>query len=136
MSAPGAEPLAATAATAISDTIAAWGKFQAGAGLDATWRLAREANELLSETEPWKLDPGPEVDAVLGDALEALRLVALLGAPAMPEAMTTAWSRLGLEGRPDEQVIGERWKPFERAAETTSPSVDRKAAAAQMAAFG
>lgn len=35
-----------------------------------------------------------------------------------------------------EQVIGERWKPFERAAETTSPSVDRKAAAAQMAAFG
>ncbi len=35
-----------------------------------------------------------------------------------------------------EQVIGERWKPFERAAATTSPSVDRKAAAAQMAALG
>lgn len=35
-----------------------------------------------------------------------------------------------------EQVIGERWKPFERAAETTGPSVDRKAAAAQTAAFG
>ena len=27
-----------------------------------------------------------------------------------------------------EQVIGERWKPYERAAETAGPSVDRKAA--------
>ncbi len=35
-----------------------------------------------------------------------------------------------------EQVIGERWKPFERAAETTGPSLDRKAASVQMAAFG
>lgn len=35
-----------------------------------------------------------------------------------------------------EQVIGECWKPFERAVESTGPSVDRKAAAAQMAAFG
>ena len=35
-----------------------------------------------------------------------------------------------------EQVIGERWKPFERATETTAASVDRKAAAVQMAAFG
>ena len=35
-----------------------------------------------------------------------------------------------------EQVIGERWKPFERAAETSGPSLDRKAASLQMAAFG
>ena len=32
----------------------------------------------------WKLDPGPRVDAVLGDALEALRIVAVLASPAVP----------------------------------------------------
>ena len=35
-----------------------------------------------------------------------------------------------------EQVVGERWKPFERHVENPGQSVDRKAADAQMAAFG
>lgn len=35
-----------------------------------------------------------------------------------------------------EHVIGEKWKPFERAVENPGQSVDRKAAAMQMAAFG
>ena len=35
-----------------------------------------------------------------------------------------------------EQVVGERWKPFERAAEHPGQAVDRKAAEMQMAAFG
>ena len=53
--------------------------------LEATWRLIREANALLEATEPWKAEPGPEVDGVLGDALEALRLVAILASPALAE---------------------------------------------------
>ncbi|MFT4118297.1 hypothetical protein [Bradyrhizobium sp.] len=35
-----------------------------------------------------------------------------------------------------EQVVGERWKPFERPADNVGQAVDRKAAQAQMAAFG
>jgi hypothetical protein len=35
-----------------------------------------------------------------------------------------------------EQVVGGRWKPFERPAEATRSTVDRKAAELQMAAFG
>lgn len=35
-----------------------------------------------------------------------------------------------------EQVVGECWKPFERAAENPGHAVDRKAAEMQMAAFG
>ena len=35
-----------------------------------------------------------------------------------------------------EQVVGERWKPFERAADLSAPTLDRKAAEVQMAAFG
>ena len=35
-----------------------------------------------------------------------------------------------------EQVVGEKWKPFERAVENPGQSLDRKAAELQMAAFG
>jgi len=35
-----------------------------------------------------------------------------------------------------EQVVGERWKPFERPADPAAPTLDRKAAEIQMAAFG
>lgn len=35
-----------------------------------------------------------------------------------------------------EQVVGERWKPFERPADPAAPTLDRKAAEVQMAVFG
>ncbi len=41
-----------------------------------------------------------EVDAVLGDALEALRIVSLLATPAMPTACAEVWRRIGLTGAP------------------------------------
>ena len=46
--------------------------------------------------------------------------------------------RMAAEGavRAYEQVVGESWKPFERPAENIGATVDRKAAEAQMAAFG
>ena len=44
--------------------------------LEATWRLIRETNAYLEANEPWKAEPGAAVDAVMGDALEALRIVA------------------------------------------------------------
>ena len=68
--------------------------------LEATWRLIRETNAELEKAEPWKADPGPAVDAVLGSALEALRIVALLVVPAMPATAETIWRRLGLDGSP------------------------------------
>jgi methionyl-tRNA synthetase len=75
------------------------------AALDATWRIIRETNALLEDTEPWKLDPGPEVEAVLGDALEALRIVAVLASPALPTACAEAWRRIGLDGSPLDQRV-------------------------------
>ncbi|ACM39302.1 conserved hypothetical protein (plasmid) [Allorhizobium ampelinum S4] len=46
--------------------------------------------------------------------------------------------RMAAEGtvRAYEQVVGETWKPFDRPVENPGQSVDRKAAAAQMAALG
>ncbi len=61
----------------------AWHDIAPSDALEATWRLVRETNAALEAAEPWKAEPGPAVDAVLGDALEVLRIVAVLASPAL-----------------------------------------------------
>ena len=78
---------------------------QPSRALDATWRLLREANAHLEANEPWKMDPGPALDAVLGDALEVLRIVAILASPAIPTITAEIWGRIGLAGAPAEQRL-------------------------------
>jgi methionyl-tRNA synthetase len=68
--------------------------------LDATWRLIRETNAYLEANEPWKAEPGPAVDTVMGDALEALRIVAVLAWPAVPRSAAEVWRRIGIDGSP------------------------------------
>jgi len=80
----------------------AWARFAAHDALEATWRLVRATNSELEAVEPWKLPPGPRLDASLGDALEAMRIVAVLISPVMPGAAAELWARIGLAGRPDE----------------------------------
>ncbi|HEX7277960.1 MAG TPA: methionine--tRNA ligase, partial [Acidimicrobiales bacterium] len=93
------------AATTYDDAAAAWARFAPSEALEATWRLIRETNAHLEVAEPWKSDPGPEVDAVLGDALEALRIVTVLVSPAIPTASAEIWRRLGLPGTPADQRL-------------------------------
>jgi methionyl-tRNA synthetase len=92
--------LAAVAAEVVEETTAAWNSGQPSIALESTWRLIRETNAELEATEPWKSEPGPDVDAVLGSALEALRIVSLLAWPAMPETSAEIWRRLGLATDP------------------------------------
>ena len=73
--------------------------------MDATWRLIRETNAYLELHSPWKAEPGPTVDAVMGDALEALRIVSILASPAMPTICQTLWERLGLSGLVADQRV-------------------------------
>ena len=98
-------PLRAVAEAALQEATAAWAEFQSAAALDATWRLIRETNAYLEEHEPWKSEPGPEVDAVMGDALEALRIVAVLASPAMPTKCDELWQRIGLSGSASDQRV-------------------------------
>jgi methionyl-tRNA synthetase len=97
--------LAAVAASAVADTMAAWERVAPSEGLEATWRLIREANAYLELNEPWKASPGPAVDVVLGDALEVLRIVAILASPAIPRACSELWRRLGLPGSPTDRPV-------------------------------
>jgi len=92
--------VAEAAASSVEQASAAWRDFAPAVALEQTWGLIREANAHLEATEPWKMAAGPALDAVLGDALEALRVVALLVAPAMPRAAAVVWERIGLPGSP------------------------------------
>jgi len=99
--APGVR-LSEIAAEVIAECRDAWARFAGHEALEATWRLVHAANAELEATEPWKLPAGPQADAALGDALEALRIVAMLISPVMPGAAGELWSRIGLTGHPDE----------------------------------
>ncbi|HCB34265.1 MAG TPA: methionine--tRNA ligase [Acidimicrobiaceae bacterium] len=104
--APQPDSALATAAAACWEAAAkAWDEMAPSEALDAVWRLIRETNAALEKAEPWKLEPGPAVDAVLGDALEVLRLVAVLTSAAMPESCAQLWRRIGLSGRPDDERL-------------------------------
>ena len=94
-------PLAEAAADACDATARRGPSVQPTEALDATWSLIRATNAYLETNEPWKAEPGPAVDAVMGDALEALRIVALLASPAIPHDRQTIWERIGLTGRID-----------------------------------
>ena len=104
--APAADsPLAAEAATAVAGTVEAWANVQPSRALEATWSLVRATNAHLEANEPWKAEPGPSLDAVMGDALEALRLAALLASPAIPGTSQAIWERIGLSGLVTDQRL-------------------------------
>ncbi len=98
-------PLRAAAEEAVAGAVAAWERWAPHEALAHTWSLIGAANAELEANEPWKKDPGPEVDRVLGSALEALRIVALLVTPAMPRTATEIWRRIGLDGSPEERRV-------------------------------
>ncbi len=100
-----ASPLRAVAESVYAQASAGWDRIAPSEALEATWRLVRDTNAALEAAEPWKAEPGPAVDAVLGDALEVLRIVAVLASPALTSAAQEIWRRIGLPGRVDEQRL-------------------------------
>jgi methionyl-tRNA synthetase len=91
-------PLAEIAATAVAETSQAWAAVQPSKALEATWKLIGATNSYLEDNEPWKMESGDAVNAVMGDALEALRIVCILSNPALPTTTQEIWNRIGLTG--------------------------------------
>jgi len=92
--------LRAVANEVVQQVGAAWEEFAPHRALEAAWQLIGAANADLEKHAPWKMESGPEVDAVMGNALEVLRLTAILISPAMPETAEKIWHRIGLQGSP------------------------------------
>lgn len=105
--APAADsPLAPASERAAREATEAWAEPQPARALEATWALIRATNAHLETHEPWKMPEGDAVSRVMGDALEALRIVTLLASPALPNVCQEIWRRLGLDGRVEDRRIG------------------------------
>ena len=91
-------PLAPVAAAAREEADRAWEQPQPAAALAAVWRLVAATNSYLVANEPWRGGP----DHVLGDALEALRAIAVLAWPAIPGTAEEIWRRIGLQWTVDQ----------------------------------
>jgi methionyl-tRNA synthetase len=87
---------------AVEENIAGWDSFNPQSALEGTWSLIGATNAYLEQHAPWKMEPGEALDVVMGDALEAIRLVAVLTSPAMPGVCEEIWRRIGLDGTPSD----------------------------------
>ncbi len=76
--------------------------------LDVLWGFVGEANKYVEAEQPWNLAKAAKtgdgvaaarLDGVLGDLLEACRVVAFAAAPFIPEAAARAAAQLGVEYR-------------------------------------
>ena len=108
--APAPDPrseLAAIAESTVETAAGAWEHFAPHAALEATWGLIGATNAYLERHAPWKMAPGEPVERVLGDAIEVIRLVAVLVSPAMPGVARELWRRLGLAGTPTDELARE-----------------------------
>ena len=74
--------------------------------LDALWSFVGVANKYVEDEQPWTLakaakngdeTAAEQLDGVLGDLLEACRVIAFSAAPFMPEAAARAAEQLGVE---------------------------------------
>jgi methionyl-tRNA synthetase len=98
-------PLCRAAATAFDALGDAMTRLDFSGGFGAVWDLIRATNAYIEEQQPWARHKEGDADAVarvLGDCLEALRIVALLASPVVPRAAAELWRRLGLPGRPED----------------------------------
>jgi methionyl-tRNA synthetase len=103
-------PLRQQAETTLPTMEAAMTRLDFSNAFGAVWDLIRTANAYIEDRQPWALNKAGDsaaVAAVLGDCLEALRLVALLASPLIPRASAELWRRLGLPARPEDQRLPE-----------------------------
>ncbi len=112
-------PLSQITAQAYESSAKAWEDFNAAKALAAVFKIVDEANEMLSSTEPWNLDPGKEVESILGSALEAVRIAALLMFPAMPATSQELYRIIGMKSDPADEALpaAAEWGQYEGGAE-------------------
>jgi methionyl-tRNA synthetase len=96
-------PLAAGSARALEGLEAGLAALDFAAGFGAVWEFIGATNAYIEDRQPWALNKSGDTQgaaAVLGDCLEALRIVALLASPVLPRASAELHRRLGLAGDP------------------------------------
>jgi methionyl-tRNA synthetase len=101
-------PLVDAVAAAFAAQTTAFDRLDVASAFAAVWELIGAANAYIEDSKPWALNKAGDAvatAAVIGDCLEALRVVALLASPAIPRASAELWRRLGLPGSPTDQRL-------------------------------
>ena len=74
-------------------------------GLESVWKLVRRTNKYIDETMPWALakeeDKKDELDTVLYNLAEAIRMVGVLISPLMHVTSGKIFDQLGIKGQED-----------------------------------
>ncbi len=86
----------------IGEFVRSFDDYEFSRGLESVWSLIARVNKYIVENEPWTLAGKPEgaskLASVLFHSSEALRIVAVLLAPVLPESAGKIWDQLGLDG--------------------------------------
>ncbi|UCC66956.1 MAG: methionine--tRNA ligase [Deltaproteobacteria bacterium] len=96
--------------------------------LGAIWDLVGTLNKYLDETSPWSLakEEGrkAELEGILYNSLEVLRVLAIFLFPFVPATAQRMWEMLGLPGKVGEQRIEEvsMWGGFPEGLQITKPT--------------
>jgi methionyl-tRNA synthetase len=101
-------PLRQQAEAAYAGAADGFARLDFASACSATWELIRATNAYIEDRAPWALNKAGDAaatHAVLGDCLEALRVIALLSAPVIPNACAELWRRLGQPGAVDDQRL-------------------------------
>lgn len=97
---PGAGQLAATIKAVRARAEEGYATLDFRGMLEGVWELLAAANKFVDERAPWDLHKqGKQVElaAVLYDAVDAVRVAALMVAPIMPTVAEEIWRQIGLE---------------------------------------
>jgi methionyl-tRNA synthetase len=102
---PGSSPvLRASFEKALGDVRDAMEDFAFQRALAAIWEFVREVNRYVDTMQPWALAKRPDakeqLDAVLYDLAESLRLLGIVLQPFIPDAATKLRAAVGQEGAP------------------------------------
>jgi methionyl-tRNA synthetase len=89
----------------IQGIVAAYDNFEFSKALEGIWGMISAADKFIVQQAPWKLanqrhdESAPrQLDATLRTAAEALRVVAVLASPVLPESAEKIWRQLGMSG--------------------------------------
>jgi methionyl-tRNA synthetase len=127
----------------LENVLNAYHEFQFARGIEETWRLITEVDQMITDQKPWKLfeDPAnhPLLHSVLRAAAETLSLIAVLAYPVIPDATQKIWHQLGQSGKLEDVRIDQlQWgglKPGTRIGkpEAVFPRVDKEEASERIA---
>ena len=109
----GGGALAAIAAESVSAYRAAMNVHALHEGAAAAFRLVSAANNYIAETQPWALAKDPakadQLNGVLADTAEAVRIAATLLAPIMPSSCDGDPAAVGRRSTVDGSTAGYRY---------------------------